>query len=66
MLRENRERGGGREKPRGEKFVPRWFEKCLCDVTGEESWWWKGGEYRNVREKVGRGEGRGEGLEEIF
>lgn len=49
---------------RGEEFVPRWFSKGKCDVTGEDYWVSKG-DYWRVREEVGRG-GKWEGVEEIF
>ena len=50
---------------RGEEFVPRWFEKRVCAVTGEE-YWWSGGTYWERRDAVGKGEGTWEGVEEIF
>lgn len=50
---------------RGEEFVPRWFEKRVCGVTGEE-YWWSGGAYWESRDVVGKGEGTWEGVEEIF
>lgn len=49
---------------RGEEFVPRWFSKGKCDITGEDYWVSKG-DYWRVREEVGSG-GKWEGVEEIF
>jgi oxysterol-binding protein 1 len=49
---------------RGESFVPRWFAKAKCEVTGEEYWKFNG-EYWDMRERVANG-GRWEGLEDIF
>lgn len=50
---------------KGEEFVPHWFSKDKCKVTGEE--YWKFGEkYWEEREKAGKGEGQWEGVEDIF
>lgn len=63
---EEQQRARRRERgARGEEFVPRWFAKRVCKVTGEE-YWWSGGAYWGVREKVGRGEGVWDGVKEIF
>jgi hypothetical protein len=48
----------------GEHFVPRWFEKTSCPVTGEEFWKFNG-EYWAMRDNVGK-DGKWEGLEDIF
>jgi hypothetical protein len=49
---------------RGESFVPRWFTKATCEVTGEEYWKFSG-EYWEMRERVANG-GKWTGLEDIF
>lgn len=50
---------------RGEEFVPRWFEKRVCETTGEEYWHFSG-EYWRARHAAARGEGKWEGVEDIF
>lgn len=51
---------------RGEEFVPAWFSKARCEITGEEYWKFNGG-YWEQREKAGHGdETAWEGLEPIF
>jgi hypothetical protein len=52
---------------RGEEFVPAWFTRARCEVTGEMYWRFNG-EYWNRREKAGpQGDGKvWEGLERIF
>jgi oxysterol-binding protein 1 len=50
---------------KGEEFVPRWFSKGRCDVTGEEYWVFNG-EYWKIRDLVSNKKGRWEGLEDIF
>jgi len=51
---------------RGEEFVPAWFSKARCEVTGEEYWNFNG-KYWEQREKAGReGPGAWEGLEVIY
>lgn len=56
----------GREA-NGEEFVPRWFEKGRCEVTGE-SYWVFNHEYWKVRNGVanGRDDWGTQGLEDIF
>ncbi|KAK4153103.1 Oxysterol-binding protein-domain-containing protein [Chaetomidium leptoderma] len=65
---EQRARRRAREA-KGEEFVPAWFSKDRCEVTGEMYWKFNG-EYWNRREKAGPeaagGEGAWEGLEKIF
>jgi hypothetical protein len=48
----------------GQQFVPRWFEKSTCPITGEEFWKFNG-EYWTERAAVANG-GKWEGLEDIF
>lgn len=63
---EEKQRAKRREREeRGEEFVPCWFERSVCEVTGE-GYWRFNGRYWGVRESVGRGEGEWEGVEEIF
>ncbi|KAJ4254323.1 hypothetical protein NW762_009915 [Fusarium torreyae] len=53
---------------RGEEFVPQWFHKARCEVTGEEYWQFNG-KYWEQREKAGPdGDPRAawEGLEPIY
>ncbi|KAK4245596.1 Oxysterol-binding protein-domain-containing protein [Corynascus novoguineensis] len=51
---------------KGEEFVPAWFSKAKCEITGE-TYWKFNGEYWKRREKAGPGrEGVWEGLEQIF
>ncbi|KAK3298607.1 Oxysterol-binding protein-domain-containing protein [Chaetomium fimeti] len=52
---------------RGEEFVPAWFTKARCEVTGEMYWKFNG-DYWRRREKAGLegGEAVWEGLEQIF
>ena len=63
---EEKQRAKRREREaNGEEFVPRWFEKGRCEVTGEE-YWISNGKYWREREEAGR-KGKGwEGMEEIF
>ncbi|KAL2136021.1 hypothetical protein VTI74DRAFT_5908 [Chaetomium olivicolor] len=65
---EEAQRARRREREaRGEEFVPAWFKKARCEVTGE--WYWQfNGEYWKRRERAGpQGEeGVWEGLEKIF
>ena len=49
---------------KGEDFIPRWFRKGKCEVTGEE-YWISTGKYWKTREAVGNG-GKWEGVEEIY
>lgn len=63
---EEKQRGKRREREaNGEEFVPRWFSRGKCEVTGEE-YWVNNGEYWKIREEVGSGERRWQGVEEIF
>lgn len=48
----------------GEEFVPRWFQKGKCEITGEEYWVSKG-DYWRVREEVANG-GKWERVEDIY
>ncbi|KAF1986909.1 hypothetical protein K402DRAFT_68949 [Aulographum hederae CBS 113979] len=48
----------------GEEFVPRWFKKGRCDITGEEYWSFSG-EYWKMRNEVAKG-GQWHGLDDIF
>ncbi|KAI9834029.1 MAG: hypothetical protein M1826_005934 [Phylliscum demangeonii] len=62
---EEKQRAKRREREtRGEEFVPRWFEKAKCSITGEEYWLFKGG-YWKMRDDVVKG-GKWEGPEDIF
>ncbi|KAI3326925.1 oxysterol-binding protein [Xylariaceae sp. AK1471] len=50
----------------GEEFMPAWFAKARCDVTGEEYWKYKG-QYWIQREKFGNGDASAwDGLEPIY
>lgn len=49
---------------KGEEFVPKWFSKGKCSITGE-TYWVSSGEYWRTREKVASG-GKWEGVEDIF
>jgi hypothetical protein len=53
-----------RREMNGEEFVPRWFTKGKCEITGEEYWVFNG-RYWNEREKAGNG-GCWENVEDIF
>ncbi|MCJ1479107.1 hypothetical protein MMC13_007791 [Lambiella insularis] len=62
---EEKQRAKRREREaKGEAFVPRWFSRERCKITGEEFWSPNGG-YWEAREEVGRG-GKWENVEEIF
>jgi hypothetical protein len=52
---------------RGEEFVPAWFYKARCDITGEEYWQFNG-KYWERRDKAGpEGDPHAwEGLEPVF
>ncbi|KFY44318.1 hypothetical protein V494_01548 [Pseudogymnoascus sp. VKM F-4513 (FW-928)] len=54
-----------RREMNGEEFVPHWFKKNKCPITGEEFWDFNG-KYWEEREKAGRGESNWEGVERIF
>ncbi|KAF2183746.1 hypothetical protein K469DRAFT_710549 [Zopfia rhizophila CBS 207.26] len=65
---EEKQRKARREREAsGEAFVPRWFSKGRCEVTGEEYWVFNR-EYWKVRKEVVEGKVKwGEqGLEDIF
>lgn len=62
---EEKQRAKRREREaNGEEFVPRWFTKGRCKITGEEHWV-TNGEYWKMREDVAKG-GNWEGVEDIF
>jgi predicted PolB exonuclease-like 3'-5' exonuclease len=47
---EEKQRAKRREREKnGEEFVPQWFQKAKCPVTGEE-YWQSTGEYWRCRE----------------
>lgn len=47
---EEKQRAKRRERERtGEEFVPRWFQRAKCEITGEE-YWRSTGEYWKARE----------------
>ncbi len=49
---EEKQRKARRDRDaRGEEFVPRWFSKGRCDITGEE-YWGLNHEYGKVRNEV--------------
>lgn len=51
---------------KGEEFVPAWFSKARCEITGEVYWKFSG-KYWEQRERAGRGDNTAwEGLEPIF
>lgn len=63
---EEKQRAKRREREaRGEEFVPRWFHKGKCDVTGEE-YWASNRKYWQRREDVGSRGGAWKEVEEIF
>ncbi|KAG0651367.1 Oxysterol-binding, partial [Hyphodiscus hymeniophilus] len=62
---EEKQRAKRREREeKGEEFVPQWFEKKKCAVTGE-SYWAFSGRYWEERNRVGSEGGRWD-VEEIF
>ncbi len=62
---EEKQRAKRRERElKGEEFVPKWFRKDRCDVTGEEYWSFDGGYWR-MRKQVAEG-GEWVGPEDIF
>lgn len=62
---EEKQRAKRREREaNGEEFVPKWFSKGRCKITGEE-YWVSNGRYWQMRENVSKG-ARWEGVEEIF
>ncbi|ORY09817.1 oxysterol binding protein 1 [Clohesyomyces aquaticus] len=65
---EEKQRKKRREREaKGESFVPRWFSKGRCEVTGEEYWVFNR-EYWLARHEVAekKAEWREKGLEDIF
>ncbi|KAF1980350.1 hypothetical protein BU23DRAFT_522404 [Bimuria novae-zelandiae CBS 107.79] len=65
---EEKQRAARRQREaHGEEFMPKWFRKGRCEVTGEEYWDFNH-EYWRVRDEVARGKTRWEehGLEDIF
>ena len=51
---------------RGQEFIPSWFTKAKCEITGEEYWKFNG-KYWEQREKAGRGDKSAwAGLEPIY
>lgn len=62
---EEMQRAKRREREaKGDEFVPRWFSKGKCSITGEE-YWISDGEYWRMREGVSHG-GKWENVEDIF
>ncbi|KTW29126.1 uncharacterized protein T551_02400 [Pneumocystis jirovecii RU7] len=50
---ENKQRASRKERElKGENYVPRWFQKSINEITGDEQWLF-GGEYWKIREKLG-------------
>ncbi|OBT57261.1 hypothetical protein VE04_01911 [Pseudogymnoascus sp. 24MN13] len=54
-----------RREMNGEEFIPHWFKKNKCPITGEEYWDFTG-QYWEEREKAGKGESNWDGVERIF
>lgn len=51
---------------KGDEFMPAWFEKAKCEISGEEYWRFNG-KYWDQRERAGQGDEKAwEGLERIF
>lgn len=62
---EEKQRAKRREREaEGEEFVPKWFRKGRCEISGED-YWVSNGEYWLTRDNVAKG-GKWEGVEEIF
>ena len=62
---EEKQRAKRREREaRGEEFVPHWFSKAKCEVTGEDHWAFNGA-YWKTRNSVAQG-GKWENMEDIF
>lgn len=51
---EQRDRRRQREE-RGQEFIPAWFEKAKCPITGE-AYWKFNGKYWDARERAGNGD----------
>ena len=63
---EEKQRAKRREREaKGEEFVPKWFRRGKCDITGEE-YWVSNGRYWTTREEVGMGKRGWDGVEDIF
>lgn len=64
---EEAQRARRREREaKGEIFIPAWFSKTRCEITGEEYWKFNG-EYWERRKKAGNGDVTAwDGLEPIF
>ena len=62
---EEKQRAKRREREaEGEEFVPHWFTKAKCQITGEE-YWVSNGQYWKMRDRVAKG-GKWENMEDIF
>ena len=62
---EEKQRAKRRDREtRGEEYVPKWFSKGKCGITGEE-YWVSNGRYWQMREDVANG-GSWEGVGDIF
>jgi hypothetical protein len=65
-LEESQRKRRREREARGEEFVPAWFSKAKCEITGEEYWKFNG-RYWEEREKAGTGDpGAWNGLERIY
>ena len=63
---EEKQRAKRREREaKGEEFIPRWFSKGKCEITGEEYWLFNG-EYWRMRNDIANNRGKWKGLEDIF
>jgi len=63
---EEKQRAKKRERDEhGLHWESQWFKKGVCDITGEEYWVFSGG-YWEMRDRVARGEGKWENVEDIF
>jgi len=64
---EEKQRKRRREREaQGEEFIPQWFSKSRCEITGEEYWQFNG-QYWAEREKAGQGAPEvWQGCEDIF
>ena len=50
---------------KGEEFVPKWFHKGRCGITGAEYWVFNG-HYWKIRDDVANGRGEWKDIEDIF
>jgi len=65
-LEENQRARRREREARGEEFIPAWFSKTTCEITGEQYWRFNG-KYWDLREKAGRGDKSAwDGLEPVF